>query len=227
MAPTKRVKVPSQQLSGLAAQQYLTSTSGDRRGRKLRQKPSGPQGPTHQGGERNLGPQRRANTAASKRLPARNGSRGIEQPSPTSRMGEGQWTATKVTDQSSRRLLRRMGGGTKGMVGDRKQGRSHRHEDSVHKSQARHREAMRLADRVVVAEMPRDSTTLAEQRTRGAAACLPKRRPTRHAFGPTGPPGHVVEATLRKCHEISARIARGHRCNPWWTSGPSGASSRP
>ena len=36
---------------------------------------------------------------------------------------------------------------------------------------ARRRIATRLADRVVVARMPRDNKTLAEQRTRGAAAC--------------------------------------------------------
>ncbi len=225
MTLTKRVQVPSQQLSGLAVQQYLTSTSSDRRGRKLRQKSSGPKGPTHQEGERNLGPQRRVNTATPKWLPARNGSRGIEQPSPTSRMGEGQWTTTKATDQRSRRLLRRMGGGTKGMVGDRKQGRSHGREGSMHKPQARHREVMRLTDRVVVAKMPRDSTTLAEQRTRGAAACLLKRRPTRHAFGPTGSSGHVVGATLgprqtcRRCQQGRARPRRAcgsAALKPYW-----------
>src|SRR4030067_817520 len=66
---------------------------GDRRGRKLRQKSSGPKGPTRQEGERNLGPQReRTPCEAPKWLPTRNGSWGIEQPSPSPK-GEGQWTA--------------------------------------------------------------------------------------------------------------------------------------
>jgi hypothetical protein len=133
-------------------------------------------------------------------------------------MGEGQWMTTKATDQRSRRLLRRMGGGTKGMVGDRKQGRSRGRQGSVHKPMARHREAVRLADRVVVALMPRDSTTLAEQRTRGAAACLLKRRPPLHAFGPTGLPGRVVEATLRP--RQTRRRARRGRARPMRTCGP-------
>src|SRR4030067_1170505 len=97
---------------------------GDRRGRKLRQKSSGPKGPTRQEGERNGGPQReRTPCEASKWLPRRNGSWGIEQPSP-SRKGEGQWTAVKVKVQCNRRLLRRIGGGTKGMGDDPQEGRS-------------------------------------------------------------------------------------------------------
>jgi hypothetical protein len=196
------VEVPSQQLSGLAAKQCLTLPSGDRGKCKLRQKSPGPRGPTHQGGERILGPQRRANTAAPKWLPTRNGSWGIEQPSP-SRTGEGQRVPTKVTDQWSRHLLRRMGGGTRRRVNVIKQGRSRRREGSGHKSRTRRREATRLADGVVVAMMPRDNITREEQRTRGAAACQMKRGPSRHASGPRGKYGRVVKVALR------ARQTRG------------------
>src|SRR4030067_2329589 len=97
---------------------------GDRRGRKRRKKPSGPKGPTRQEGERNLGPQReRTPCEAPKWLPTRNGSWGIEQPSP-SRKGEGQWTAVEGTGQCNRRLLRRIGGGDQGVGDDTKEGRS-------------------------------------------------------------------------------------------------------
>jgi len=110
------------------------------------------------------------------------------------------------------------GWGTKGMVGDRKQGRSRGREDSLHKPQARQREATRLADRVVVVKRPRDNITLAEQRTRGAAACLPKRRPTLHAFGPMGSLGHVAEATPRT-RQTRRRPRRG-RARPMRWCGP-------
>jgi hypothetical protein len=216
MALTKRVKVPSQQLSGLAAQQYLTSSVGDHRRRKLRQKPSGPQGPTHQGGERNLGSQRRANTAASKRLPARNGSRDIEQPS---------LILTWAKANGSRRRQRTNAvvvcsgvwvvAPREWSVTENREGLGIAKTRSPSR-EARPREMPRLADRVVVAEMPRDSTTLAEQRSRGAAACLLKRRPTLHALGPMRHPGHVVDATLR-AHQTRRR--RG-RARPMRSCGP-------
>ncbi len=218
MAPTKRVKVPSQQLSGLAAQQYLTSAPGDRRGRKLRQKPSGPQGPTHQGGERNLGPQRRANTTASKRLPARNGSRSIEQPSPILA-----WAKANGSRRRQRTNAVVICSGA-WVVAPREWSMTENREDlgtvktRSTSREVRRREMPRLADRVVVAKMPRDNITLVEQRTRGAAACLPKRRPTLHAFGPMGPPGHVAEATLRP--RQTRQDPRRGRARPMRTCGP-------
>src|SRR4030066_290707 len=122
---------------------------GDRRGRKLRQKSSGPKGPPRREGERNLGPQReRTPCEASKGLPTRNGSWGIEQPSP-SRKGEGQWTAGKETGQCNRRLLRRIGGCTKGRGDDPKQGRSRDREADGASREARPEGIARLADRGV------------------------------------------------------------------------------
>jgi hypothetical protein len=180
---------------------------GDRRGRKLRQKSSGPKGPTRQEGERNLGPQReRTPCEAPKWLPTRNGSWGIEQPSP-SRKGEGQWTAVKVTGQCSRRLLRRIDGGTKGMVDDPKQGRSRDCEAAGASREARPEVIARLADRVVVAKRPRDSITLAEQRTRGAAACSMTRRRTRHArhAETTGDPRRVAKGSTEDASNSLAR----------------------
>ena len=59
--------------------------------------------------------------------------------------------------------------------------------------------AARLADRVVVAMMPRDNITLAERRTRGVAACLREARlvPTWPGPGPTGDNERVAEWALR------------------------------
>jgi hypothetical protein len=115
-------------------------------------------------------------------------------------MGEGQWAPTKVTGQGSRHLLRRMGGGTKGMVDDPKQGRSRDREASDTSREVRSKVTARLADRVVVARIPRDNTTLVEQRTRGAAACSTTRRWTRHAqqvSGPTGDPRRVAKTSAK------------------------------
>jgi len=143
------------------------------------------------------------------RLPTRNGSWGIEQPSP-SRTGEGQWASMKETGQCSRRLLRRIGGGTEGMVSDPKQGRSRDREARGTRRESRSRVITRLADRVVVAMMPRDSITLAEQRTRGAAARLMTRGRTRHARQPgtTGGPRRVAKASAKGASNSMARPTR-------------------
>ena len=154
-----------------------------------------------------MGPQReRTPCEASKWLPTRNGSWGIEQPSP-SRKGEGQWTAVKVTGQCNRRLLRRIGGGTKGMGDDPKQGRSRDREADGASREARPEVIARLADRVVVAKMPRDSITLAEQRTRGAATCSTTRRRTRHArhAETTGDPRRVAKGSTEDASNSLAR----------------------
>jgi hypothetical protein len=71
----------------------------------------------------------------------------------------------------------------------------------------------RLADRVVVAMMPRDNTTLAEQRTRGVVACEQKRGSPRHGLarpGPTGSSGRVAERALsaRQTRREEGRAAK-------------------
>jgi len=132
--------------------------------------------PTRQEGERNLGPQRRANTAASSRLPTRNGSWGIEQPSPFPHgrrpMGVDEGNGPRQSTSAPAHGWWHQVNGQRPKAGkvSLPQGRSH-------KPKARREVAARLADRVVVARMPRDSITPAEQRTRGVAACSPKRGP--------------------------------------------------
>jgi len=54
----------------------------------------------------------------------------------------------------------------------------------------------RLADRVIVARMPRDNITLAEPRTRGAAACGAEVRIDPPGLGPTGDHDRVAEPAL-------------------------------
>jgi len=157
---------------------------------------AGKTGPTRQEGERTLGPQRERTLQRRNGFP-RGAGRGVSSSRAHSRMGEGQWALTKVTGQCSRRLLRRMGGGTWRMVDDSKQGRSRRCEARGTSREARLRVTARLADRVVVAMMPRDSRTLAEQRARGAAMRSMTRRRTRHAFGPTGDPRRVAKASAK------------------------------
>src|SRR6266513_784541 len=64
------------------------------------------------------------------------------------------------------------------------------------------------ARRVVVATRPRDSITLAERRTRGAAAYSMTRRLTRHArlvSGPTGDTGRVVSMSTMGVSNSFAR----------------------
>ena len=145
-----------------------------------------------------MGPQReRTLCEASKWLPTRNGSWGIEQPS-SSRKGEGQWMMAKATGQRSLHLLRRIGGGTEGLVDDPKQGRSREREADGTSHEARPEVVARLTDRVVVATTPRDNITPAEQRTRGAAACSTTRgrtRHARHAAEPTGDPRRVAKVS--------------------------------
>jgi hypothetical protein len=164
-------------------------------------------GPIRQEGERSLGPQRERTLEASTRLATRNGSWRNEQSS-LSRTDEDQWIRVKLTDTCSPDLLRRIGGGTKRMVDDSKQGRSPRREASDTSQPARPEVTMRLTDRVVVAMTPRDNITLAEQRTRGAAACSTKRRRTRHArhsAGPTGDPRRVAEASTKGASNSATR----------------------
>jgi hypothetical protein len=126
---------------------------------------------------------------------------------PTSRKGEGQWTPAKATGQCSQCLLRRIGGGTEGMVSDPKQGRSHERETRGTSREARPRVNVRLADRVVVAEMPRDNITLAEQRTRGAAMCSTTRRRTRHGQPGVGPTGNLRRVAKRSTKGASNSMA--------------------
>ncbi len=150
-------------------------------------------GPTCQEGEQSLRPQRRANTVSAEMASHMKQVVGDEQPSP-SRMGEGQWVPTKATGQCSWDLLRHIGGGIRGMIDDPKQRRSRWQSAWRTSLTARRQELSRLADQVVVARTPRDSTTLAERRTCGVAACPPQRGSTRHAFGPTGRSDRVVGA---------------------------------
>lgn len=169
---------------------------------------AGRTGPTRQEGERTLGPQRERTLQRRDGFPRETG-RGASSSRAHSRMGEGQRAPMKVTGQGSRRLLRRMGGGTKGLVDDPKQGRSRRREARGTSREARLRVAARLADRVVVATMPRDNTTLAEQRTRGAARCSTMRRRTRHACGPTGDPRRVAEASTKGASNLRDSAGKG------------------
>jgi len=158
------------------------------------------------GGRANFGAAARANTTASRWLPTGNGSWGIEQPSP-SRTGEGQWVSMKVTGQCSRRLLRRIGGGTEGMVSDPKQGRSRDREARDTRRESRLRVTTRLADRVVVAMRPRESITLAEQRTRGAALRSMTRGRTRHARHVSGPTGDIRRVAKASAKGASNSVA--------------------
>ena len=181
-----QVKVLSQQLPGLAAQQCLTSVAGDRRWRKLRQKPSGLKSPTHQGGERNLGPQRRANIAVSTWLPRE--------------VGCGEMSSRARFPHGRRPMDTDEGNGPTQSVFAPAHGWWHQGNGQRPKagkvSVRKDRMAARLADQVVVAMMPRDNITLAEPRTCGAAACLEKRGSSRHAFGPTGVNDRVVDRAL-------------------------------
>jgi len=172
---------------------------------------AGRTGPTRQEGERTLGPQRERTLQRRNGFPRGTG-RGGSSSRALSRKGEGQWASMKVTGQGSRRLLRRMGGGTKGLVGDPKQGRSRSREARGTSREARLRVAARLADRVVVATMPRDNRTLAEQRTRGAARCSTMRRWTRHACHacrPTGDPRRVAEASTKGASNLRVSVGKG------------------
>lgn len=130
---------------------------------------------------------------------------------PSSRNGEGQWASMKVTGLCNRRLLRRMGGGTEGMISVPKQGGSHPREARGTSWQARPRVSVRPADRVVVALMPRDNRTLAEQRTRGAAMCSRTRGRTRNVrpgVGLTGEPRRVAKASTKRASNSPASAAR-------------------
>jgi hypothetical protein len=160
-----------------------------------------------QEGERSLGPQRERTLEASTRLATRNGSWRNEQSS-LSRTDEDQWIRAKAMDTCSPDLLRRIGGGTKRMVDDSKQGRSLRREASEPSKPARSEVTMRLTDRVVVAMTSRDNITLAEQRTRGAAVCSTKRglpRHAQHSAWPTGYSSRVVEAGTEDAPNSSTR----------------------
>jgi hypothetical protein len=157
----------------------------------------------------------------------RSGSWITEQPSP-SRNGEGQWTPMIVTGVCSWRLLRRIDGGTEGMICDPKQGRSLAREAQGTSLQARPRVDQRLADRVVVAMMLRDNITLAEQRTRGAAMCLRTRGRTRNVrprVGLTGVPRRVAKAGTKRASNsptfMVGQVAREEICGrvalkPYW-----------
>jgi hypothetical protein len=116
---------------------------------------------------------------------------GFEQPSP-SRKDEGQWISVEATGQGSWDLLRHMGDGTSGMIGDPKQRRSRDRRALGTSHEARLGVIVRLADQVVVAVMPRDSTTLAERRTCGVAACWQRRGASRNALGLTGANARVA-----------------------------------
>jgi hypothetical protein len=137
-------------------------------------------GLTRQGGERTSGPQRERTLQRRDSVPTRYGLWGIEQPS-LSRTGEGQWAPMKVTGQGSRRLLRRIGGGTEELVSDPKQRRSRGRKAQGASREARPWVMARLTDRVVVAGMPMDSITSAEQRTHRVAACSGSEDEPRHA----------------------------------------------
>src|SRR6266581_1732221 len=90
--------------------------------------------------------------------------------------------------------LSRMGEGSRGMIDDPKQRRSRRREALGTSREAMLGVASRLADQVVVAMTLEDSTTSAERRTCGAAACWTKRGSSRHALGPTGTNDRVAKA---------------------------------
>ena len=129
---------------------------------------------------------------------------------PSSRNGEGQWAPMTVTGRSSRRLLRRIGGGTEGMIGDPKQGRSHAREALGTSQQARPGVSVRLTDRVVVAMRLRDNITPAERRTRGAAMCSRTRRRTRNVrpgVGLTGYLRRVAKASTKRASNSPALAA--------------------
>ncbi len=147
---------------------------------------------------------------------------------PSSRNGEGQWAPMLETGVCSWRLLRRIDGGTEGMICDPKQGKSLACEARGSSLQARPRVDQRLADRVVVAMMPRDNITLAEQRTRGAAMCLSTRGRTRNVqprVGLTGVPRRVAKAGTKRASNspivMVGQVAREEICGrvalkPYW-----------
>ena len=118
---------------------------------------------------------------------------GDEQPSPF-RMGEGQWDPTNGNGPVQSEPAP--------AYGWRHQGNDRRPEAEKvsvaqglsRKPKARRQAPPRLADQVVVAMTPRDSITLAEQRTCGMAVCSTMRGSTRHALGPTGRSDRVAEA---------------------------------
>ena len=170
-------------------------------------------GPTCQEGEQNLGPQRERTLQRRNGFPRGTGC-GVLSSRAHSRMSEGQWMLTKVTGQGSRHLLRRMGGGTKGMVDVPKQGRSRDREALGTSREARSGVNARLADRVVVALRSRDNITPAEQRTRGAVVRLTTRRRTRHGragLGPTGEHRRVAEAGATDAPNSHARQGASER----------------
>jgi hypothetical protein len=171
-----------------------------------------------------MGPQRERTLQRRNGFPRETG-RGVSSSRAHSRKGEGQWASMKATGQCSRRLLRRMGGGTMRMVDDPKQGRSRERKATDASREARSGVFARLADRVVVAMMPRDNITLAEQRTRGAAACLMTRRRTRHAqhsAEPTGDPRRVAKSgTYDAPNPLAGKGASERTCGraalkPYW-----------
>jgi hypothetical protein len=154
---------------------------------------------------------------------------GFGQPS-FSRIGEGQWIPMKATGQCSWDLPRLMDDGTRGMIGDPKQRRSRCFVADGASREARLSVASRLADRVVVAMTLEDTTTSAEQRTRGAAECRQVRGSSRHAFGPTGsndrvadvctkgvtnsadgPPGQVASEENVRCRRLEAVLGKTRR----------------
>jgi hypothetical protein len=156
-------------------------------------------GPTRQEGERNLGPQRRANTAASTRLATRNGSWPNEQPSPFPHgrrpmdADEGNGSVQSVSAPAH-------GWWHQGNGQRPKAGKVSASRGPSHKLRARRWVMARLADRVVVAMMPMDNITSAEQRTRGAALCAMTRRRTRHGWpvvSTTGDPRRVAKSRAK------------------------------
>jgi len=160
---------------------------------------AGETGPTRQEGERNLGPQRRANTAASTRLATRNGSWPNEQPSPFPHgrrpmdADEGNGSVQSVSAPAH-------GWWHQGNGQRLKAGKVLLSRGPSHKPLARRGVMARLADRVVVAMMPMDNITSAEQRTRGAALCATTRRRTRHGrpvVGTTGDPRRVAKSRTK------------------------------
>ena len=119
---------------------------------------------------------------------------GDEQPSPY-RMGEGQWDPTKANGPVQSEPAPAYRWWHQGNDRRPKAEKASVAEGLAHKPKARRQVPPRLADQVVVAMMPRDSITLAEQRTCGMAVCSTMRGSTRHALGPTGRSDRVAEAS--------------------------------